>query len=248
VAPRTRDAQLTLQNRDNRVVQEPTPTVVADRRELASAIPAALEQQGATVQLERLAGADYLLSERLVVARYSGRDLDAAIVDGRLFRQVAALRETYGAAVLLIVGPGDGRITAASRRGALAWVARQGLPVVHADGADDAAAWLLTMARQEDRRPREVLLLARRKATRPDEQLEQLVATLPGIGPVCARRLLQRFPTMAELVAADEAALRTVHGIGPERARTLAGLFRHRYGGPVAEAAAPRTAQLALAS
>ncbi len=210
-------------------------------------MPAALEPQGAALQLERLAGADNLLSERLVVARYGGRHLDAAIADGRLFRQVAGLRETYGAAVLLVVGPGAGGISAASRRGALAWVARHGIPVVHADDADDAAAWLLTLARQEDRRPREILLLARRKATHPDEQLEQLVATLPGIGPVCARRLLQRFPTLDALVTADEAALRTVRGIGPERARTLTALFAHRYGGPVVEAAPPGR-QLALAS
>jgi Fanconi anemia group M protein len=214
------------------------PHVLADRRELRSGIPAALRARGADVETRSLFAADYVLSDRLAVQRRSAGDLDAAIVDGRLFRHLAALTATYPAVTLLVVGRSESLLSEASRRGALAWVARQGVALIRARDAEDAAGWLLTLAAQEGRLPRNVLLPpGGRKPVDPDEQLEALVATLPGIGPVCARRLLQRFGSLAALVAASEQELRAVRGIGPTRARTLAALFGHAYRGVVPEAA-----------
>lgn len=212
--------------------------VLADRRELRSGIPAALRARGADVDARSLFAADYVLSDRLAVQRRSAGDLDAAIVDGRLFRHLAALTATYPAVTLLVVGRSQSLLSEEARRGALAWVARQGIALIRARDAEDAAGWLLTLAAQEGRLPRNVVLPpGGRKPVDPDEQLEALVATLPGIGPVYARRLLERFGSLAALVAASEQELRAVRGIGPTRARTLASLFGHAYRGAVPEAA-----------
>jgi ERCC4-type nuclease len=213
------------------------PHVIADRRELRSGIPAALRARGANVETRTLFAADYVLSDRLAIQRRSADDFDAAIIDGRLFRHLAALTATYPAVTLLVVGRSTTALSAASRRGALAWVARQGVALIRARDAEDAAGWLLTLAAQEGRAPRNVLLPGGRKPVDPDEQLEALVATLPGIGPVCARRLLERFGSLAALVVAGERELRAVRGIGPTRARTLVALFGHAYRGVVPEAA-----------
>ena len=68
------------------------------------------------------------------VQRRSAGDFDAAIVDGRLFRHLAALTATYPAVTLLVVGRPTTLLSEESRRGALAWVARQGVAVIRARG------------------------------------------------------------------------------------------------------------------
>ena len=54
------------------------------------------------------------------------------------------------------------------------------------------------------------------------ETAEALLAAVPGISTACARALLERFGSVAAVVAADPAEWLAVPGIGPERARALA--------------------------
>jgi ERCC4-type nuclease len=53
------------------------------------------------------------------------------------------------------------------------------------------------------------------------EAAEALLASVPGISTSSARALLERFGTVAAVVAAGPAEWLTVPGIGPERARAL---------------------------
>jgi Fanconi anemia group M protein len=204
--------------------------VVSDWREEPSGIPEALRARGVDVEVRHLLIADYVVSDRVVVERKSARDFDASVVDRRLFRQVEALKATYPTVIVLVVGADrDDGIGAEARRGALAWIVRHGVGVVWARDAAEAAAWLHTLASQEGKAPTRILAPGIRKATEPDAQLLQLVATLPGIGMGFARRLLEHFGRLEALTGADEAALREVPGIGPKRASTLAALFAHDY-------------------
>ena len=69
----------------------------------------------------------------------------------------------------------------------------------------------------------------RRPRPKPgDETAEALLAAVPGISTTSARALLERFGSVAEVVAADPAEWLTVPGIGPERARALKETFTLR--------------------
>jgi ERCC4-type nuclease len=59
---------------------------------------------------------------------------------------------------------------------------------------------------------------------------EDVLACLPGISTVGARRLLAHFGSLAAVFAAGETELQGVPGIGPVRAAALARLFHTELG------------------
>ena len=55
-----------------------------------------------------------------------------------------------------------------------------------------------------------------------------VIATVPGLSPVLASRLLSRFGSIADIAKATELELQEVPGIGPARAATLHGVLTSR--------------------
>lgn len=73
-------------------IEGQTVHIVVDDREQASGIPAALATRGdAAVQVARLSVGDYCVEHRVLVERKTAADFAASLIDGRLFRQAAAL-------------------------------------------------------------------------------------------------------------------------------------------------------------
>jgi DNA excision repair protein ERCC-4 len=205
--------------------------VLYDHRETASGVPQALAARGVPVAPEPLGAGDYVLSDRLVVERKTGADLAASIKDRRLFEQMARLTAAYPGVALIVEGePTD--ISRPSWMGALARVLVAGVAIVRTADRDETAEWLARMYRIEGKGPSEARGLPRRR--RPTDDLEQVaedvLAALPGISTVGAKRLLAEFGSLEAVFAADEATLRRVRGIGPVRATLLARLFRAEAG------------------
>lgn len=59
-----------------------------------------------------------------------------------------------------------------------------------------------------------------------------MLAAVPGISTTLARALLERFGSVAGVVAADPVEWLSVPGIGPERAHALEETFTLRRGAP----------------
>jgi DNA excision repair protein ERCC-4 len=207
-----------------------SPPVLFDHREMASGVPDALVSRGVPVAAQRLGAGDYVLSDRLVVERKTGADLAASIKDRRLFEQIERLREAYAAVVLLVEGD-PVHIAERSWQGALGRALVTGVAVLRTADPDDSATWLARLHHLEGKGPSEAR--GRPRTRRPTGDVrrvaEDVLGCLPGISTVGARRLLDRFGSLAAVFAADEEQLRTVAGIGPVRAGELARLFR---GGP----------------
>jgi DNA excision repair protein ERCC-4 len=162
----------------------------------------------------------------MVVERKSSTDLAASIKDRRLFEQVDRLREAY-AAVVVIVEDEPIHISEASWKGALARALSAGVAILRTTDRDDTAEWLIRLHRIERKAPSAARGAPRvRRPTDDDRQTaEDVLRCLPGVSGVGARRLLDHFGSLAEVFAADEAALRAVRGIGPVRGAALARLF-----------------------
>ena len=200
-----------------------------DHREIRSGIPDRLSRQGIEMTPAQLPVGDYVVSDRLVVERKTGADLAASVKDRRVFEQIERLREAYPAVVLMVEGA-PVHISEQSWKGALARVLTGGAAVLTTKNAKDSAAWLERLHRLEEKGPSEAR--GRPKPRRPTDDCgrtaEDVLSCLPGISTVGARRLLGHFGSLAEIFAADEAALREVAGIGPKRAAALARLFSAR--------------------
>ena len=201
--------------------------MVFDHREVRSGIPDALAAAGIDLRPEQLPAGDYVISDRLVVERKTGADLAASIKDRRLFEQVARLKSSFEAVVLVVEGE-PVHISEASWQGALARALASGASLLRTEDAGETAMWLARFHRLEGKPPSEVR--GRPIPRRPTSDLldvaEDVLRCLPGISTVGARRLLEHFGSLRAVFAAGEPELRAVPGIGPVRSAALAQLFR----------------------
>jgi DNA excision repair protein ERCC-4 len=200
--------------------------VVFDHREVRSGIPDVLAAVGIELKPEQLPAGDYVISDRLVIERKTGADLAASIKDRRLFEQIARLKASFEAVVLVVEGE-PVHISEASWQGALARAVASGASLLRTADPDETATWLARFHRLEGKPPSE--LRGRPTPRRPTNDLaavaEDVLRCLPGISTVGARRMLDHFGSLRSVFAADERELRAVPGIGPVRGATLARLF-----------------------
>jgi len=145
-----------------------------------------------------------------------------------MWSQIAALSHELDTAYLLVEGSGldSARgITARGVRGALLQILDNDIRLIQTHAPNDSALWLCVMAaraqvanagRRHQRRGR------RRTVVTP----AGVLATIPGISPATARRLIHRFGSVAGVAAAREAELREIVGIGAVRAESLTRVLR----------------------
>jgi ERCC4-type nuclease len=105
-------------------------------------------------------------------------------------------------------------------------VIHQGIRLLRTTGRHDSALWLERLA---VRSAKYASVDGPRYAQRPllptAAAAEAMLAAVPGISTKGARSLLQEFGSVANVLAAGENAWREVPGIGPTRAKALAGAF-----------------------
>ena len=195
------------------------PTIIVDSRELGSATTRELSKYDIAITQETLSIGDFIISDRTAVERKTVEDFVASIIDGRLFEQVSNLKSAYEMPILLIEGESfqtSRNIAPEAVMGAVASVIVDfGVPVVWTRSPSESALLLLSIARREqskgERRPR--IRMERKPESLAHEQ-EFVIAGLPLIDTVLARRLLRAFGTIEKVFLASEQELQNVEGIG----------------------------------
>jgi Fanconi anemia group M protein len=200
--------------------------IVADTFEPDEGVPAELRGLGAEVVRRRLAFGDYDLGSGVLVERKTVADLHLSLQRGRLWRQLGELRRASRLPYLLVEGREldvRGGVSSRAIRGACLATIGQGVPILFSRDAVDSAAWLSLLARRGGGRRlgRDRPIYAQRLKPSADQVPEAMLAAVPGISVAGARALLERFGTVAGVVAAGEHAWREVPGVGPARARAL---------------------------
>ncbi|HLF91827.1 MAG TPA: ERCC4 domain-containing protein [Planctomycetota bacterium] len=188
--------------------------IAADYRERESGTARALLAAGAPLSFVQLKAGDYLVQGSLAIERKTARDFWASIFDGRLFRQVSRLSRSAQRSLLLVEGQGLDLARPAVRGTIVAIAAVFGMPILFARSPDDSAQWILTAARQLAARPEMAHV---RPGWRPKGKRARQIFVLqglPGVGPIRAEALLERFGSIRAILNAEEAALRNVPGIG----------------------------------
>ncbi len=211
---------------------EPVKLVV-DHREKASLMVAELSRLGICMEFKSLKVGDYLVSEDVAVERKTLEDFAGSILDRRLFEQARALREVYQRPLILLEGRGPLRsgISQEALRGAMVSVILDmGVPVLWVEDASEAALFILTICRREQRgENRDLSLKDRRRATTPDGEREYVVASLPFVEAKMAKRLLAQFRTVQGVFSAGEEELMEVEGIGAKKAKRIRELAGGEY-------------------
>jgi Fanconi anemia group M protein len=220
----------------------PVLRVVADHREFGSGVPEALRlRQDAVVVASALASADYVIDETIGVERKTGSDFAKSLFDGRLFRQVSALKRSYERPLLLLEGLAPSQETAgvtwAALRGAMISVtAVFGVPIIFSSGPEESAELLAIAAGQISAATSDDSYV--RPGYRPKgwkKRALYLLEGLPGVGPKRASALLAACGSVRAVFDADEATLAGIPRLGRAVAGAIVKAVGEEGGGGAAD-------------
>src|SRR6266536_6668630 len=223
--------------------------IIVDVHERQSGIADTLAELGAEVEIAPLPAGDYAVGANTLVERKRVLDLHTAVLKGRLWPQLGKLRAACAFPYLLVEGTDidRGPLHHNAVRGVCLAVIDQGIALLRSGYQRDSALWIhrLAVRCQQLEPAAERPSYAQRPRPKPgDETAEALLASVPGISTSSARALLNRFGTVAAVVAAGADEWLTVPGIGLERARALEETFHVRRETPIAADDPPASAEI----
>src|SRR5438132_12118358 len=210
--------------------QPPAPIHIRiDTQEQRSGIPdllAAMPQVHIEVMPLHMCDYDIGGDPCRVFERKTGSDFLCSLAQGRLFAQLAALRKSRFAPILLLEGDplrvGHSQMRPESIRGALTYItAILRVPILPSSGPEDSAQLVYAAAKQcQIGHATHGPAAGRRRASLSEQQM-QIVLSLPGVGRDTARAVCARFRSLHDLLNADAATLARVPGVSPARAAAL---------------------------
>ena len=219
IESKTSDETEEKSNQDNR------PIIYADSREGSSRVLRELERLNVDIKVKSLAVADYQVSDDVAIERKTNTDFVSSIMDKRLHKQAKELVDNFKKPVIIIEGSEfySGFIHPNAVRGALASIAVDfGIPIIPTRSPEDTAAMINRIAiREQTQEKSAIQIRTEKKPLTTWEQQIYIVESLPNIGPVTARKLLEEFKTVRGVVNASEEELKKVEGIGDKIAKSI---------------------------
>jgi Fanconi anemia group M protein len=211
------------------------PVVYVDHREAKSGVARELHSIGVKVITSSLSVADYQIGNEVAVERKSTRDFVGSVIDKRLHKQAKDLVENFQQPVIILEGDDlySGGLHPNAIRGALASLAVDfGLPIIPTRSPKDTAAMIQRLAiREMEKGPRNIQIRTERKPLSLDEQQLFIVESLPQVGPVTARKLLEEFGCVEGVMTANPKDLQKVEGIGEKIAENIRIVLESNYKG-----------------
>jgi len=208
--------------------------IKVDHREYRSNVVKNLAVKGIYVEPTQLDVGDYVLSSRIGVERKNVDDFLESLVGGKLFRQIAHLRDAYSRPVLILEGENlltKRNISHNAIFGSLASISVDfGVPVLTTKNAMETANLMYVIARREQREDKKAVAVRGEKTMMSLMERQQfLVEGLPNVSAVLAKRLLAHFGSIREIANATEEELIGVKGVGKNIASDILRLLNARY-------------------
>ena len=207
--------------------------VYVDSREGNSKVIRALDTIGVKVKVNTMSVADYQVSEEVAIERKTAKDFVDSIVDKRLFKQARMMMEEFKKPIMILEGDDfySGFINPNAIRGAMTSIALDyGISIIPTRTAEDTAAMLKRIAiREQKGEKRSIQIRTERKPQNLWEQQLFIIESLPNIGPVHAKRLLEHFGSVKAVLDADEKKLQEVEGIGKKTAKNIREVVEGKY-------------------
>jgi ERCC4-type nuclease len=199
-----------------------------DVHEVRSGVPAQLAGLGAAVEIGALTRGDYLVAVNALVERKTIADLHSSIVKGRFWAQMAKIRVSRRA-YLMLEGRSlfGGPVADEALRGLCVAVADLGVTIIRTENARDTAAWLIEIA-AGGAPIRDRPVFAQRPQSTDDPPAVVALSSAPGVSVETARSILARFETLTAVSQAHLDDLRRVPGVGAKKAEAIFGLFHER--------------------
>ena len=213
--------------------KEELPVVFADTREGNSKVIRHLSEMEIDVKVQAMAVGDYQVSDEVVIERKTAKDFVDSIVDKRLFKQARSLMEEFKRPLIILEGDDlyNGMINPNAIRGSIASIALDfGISIIPTRNAQDTAAMIKRIAiREQSGEKTPIQIRTDKKPVNLWEQQLFIIESLPNIGPVNAKNLLEHFGTVANIINASESQLQEVEGIGKKTPANIRKVVDSKY-------------------
>jgi ERCC4-type nuclease len=206
--------------------------VIADDREKNSNVSFYLKEFGAVVSFKRIEIGDYIISENVCIERKSSSDFVSSIIDGRIFNQVEEMKRNFDKAVIIVEGRNnDGRITENAYKGAIAsLIMNYDAVVVNVENEKETARMIYFLAKKEQEEfERSVAIKGKKKPKDIKEMQQFFLSSLPGVSSVIAKRMLQNFGSVKDIVNAGEKEIESIKGLRKKEAKRIYQIFNERW-------------------
>ncbi len=210
--------------------------IFVDTRERNSGIFKILKEK-VNVVVQHLVVGDYILSDRVCVERKTTEDFLQSIIDKRLMTQAAELSKNFAIPIIMVEGAAGKdiynlrQIHPNAIRGAIATLAVNfKISIIQTQNEEDTANLLAIIAKREQvDEMRTVAIRGEKPVMSLIEKQRFIVESLPNVSGVLAKRLLEHFGSVQNVVNANEDELREVEGIGGVKAKDIGEVVRGRY-------------------
>ena len=212
---------------------EKLPLVYADSREGNSNVIRYLSQMEMDVKIQSMAVADYQVSDEVAIERKTAKDFVDSMIDKRLFKQARELSEEFKRPLMILEGDDlySGMVNPNAIRGTIASIALDfGISIIPTRDAQDTAAMIKRIAiREQSGEKVNIQIRTDKKPVSLWEQQLFIIESLPNIGPVNAKNLLEHFGSVSKVINASESELMEVEGIGKITAQNIRKVIDSKY-------------------
>lgn len=202
--------------------------VIADYRERE--MVSLLKNLGVVVREENLPIGDFIVSERTAIERKTHSDFISSIIDGRIFEQIENMQKYYARRIVIVEGYSDREINENAYKATIATLVTNGITLLSTKSQQDTAKtifWIAKKEQQENKIP--IAVKVGKKPVDSKKQKEFLVASIPGISDILAKRLLKHFGSVEKIFSAEEEELKKVKGIKEKTAKSIRKLIATKY-------------------
>jgi Fanconi anemia group M protein len=235
--------QQTLLSFSQKSAEQDKVVIYVDTREHSSQVAKMLSdidgEVKVDVKVKQLEVGDYVLSDQIVVERKTIEDFLQSIIDGRLFAQLVSMSSNYDRPLIILEGNYDEifslrNIHRNAIMGALSSIATTyGIPIIYTSDAHETMEYLFVIAKREQLgKDTDIKLRIGRKGLTLPEQQQFIVESLPLIGPVMAKKLLEHFGSVENLFSANVKELQEIENMGPKKAEQIRKVLGAKYLSP----------------
>ena len=196
--------------------------IKADYREKNSLVISELKSLNLNVDLCNLKVGDYLINNT-IVERKTISDFISSMINNRLLKQIEEMKQ-YSERLLIIEGFDEQELYSEenafqkngmhpnSIRGFLLSISlKHKIPIIFTKNCQDTAKFIYLISKKNIKKS-EIPLNANKKTLNKKEQLEFIIESFPGIGPKTARKLLEKFGTLKNIINAEPDQLKEILG------------------------------------
>ncbi|MBW1717229.1 MAG: hypothetical protein JRF30_10450 [Deltaproteobacteria bacterium] len=192
--------------------------ITVDYREEASGLIDLLKNEDISIEVKKVPYGDYIINDSITIERKTARDFLVSIIDGRLFNQLSNVKKYCTNPILLVEGnpyKTDLNFDYMAIKGALVsaeaiWY----IPVLFSRTKEDTRDIFMMIGRQEETYIDVVPLRGGYRPKRLKSKQLYLLQGLPQVGPMLAKRLIEHFKSVSNIINASIDELVEVEGIG----------------------------------